>query len=139
MVQKKLSIAFIWHMHQPVYQESRNDYFLMPWVRLHAVKDYLDMLTAMDGYKKLKLNFSLVPILLTAMDKYGNADFHDLHSKLTVTPISELTDEDKFFIINNFFDANYANMILPHIRYADLYKKRYSSDEININDFSDDE
>ncbi len=126
-------------MHQPVYQESRNDYFLMPWVRLHAVKDYLGMLKIMDGYEKLKLNFSIVPILLTALDNYGNKGFHDLHSKLTVTPVEELSDEDKFFIINNFFDANYPNMILPNIRYADLYKKRYSSDEITINDFSDEE
>lgn len=139
MVQKKLSIAFIWHMHQPVYQESRNDFFLMPWVRLHAVKDYLDMLTVMDYYKKLKLNFSLVPILLSALENYGNNGFHDLHSKLTVTPVEKLSDDDKLFIINNFFDANFANMILPYIKYADLYKKRYSSDEIGINDFSDEE
>lgn len=138
-MQKKLSLAFIWHMHQPVYQESRNDYFLMPWVRLHAVKDYLGMLKLMDGFEKLRLNFSLVPILLTALDNYGNNGFHDLHSKLTITPIEELSDEDKLFIINNFFDANYPNMILPHIKYADLYKKRYSSDEITINDFSDEE
>ncbi len=126
-------------MHQPVYQESKNDYFLMPWVRLHAVKDYLGMLKLMDGYEKLKLNFSLVPILLTALDNYANNGFHDLHSKLTVTPIEELNDEDKFFIINNFFDANYQNMIYPHLKYADLYKKRYSSDEISINDFSAEE
>ena len=38
-----------------------------------------------------------------------------------------------------FFDANYANMILPHFKYSDLYKKRYSSDEICINNFSDEE
>lgn len=126
-------------MHQPVYQESKNDYFLMPWVRLHAVKDYLGMLKHMEGYDRLKLNFSLVPILLTALDNYGNNGFHDLHSKLTITPIEELSDEDKFFIINNFFDANYSNMILPHIKYADLYKKRYSSDEISVNDFSNEE
>ncbi len=139
MAQKKLSLAFVWHMHQPVYQESRNDYFLMPWVRLHGVKDYLDMLTMMDSFPRLKLNFSVVPILLTALEAYGNRELHDLHSKLTVTPVSELNDEDKLFILNNFFDANYTNMILPHIKYADLYKKRYSSDEIGINDFSDEE
>lgn len=139
MAQKKLSIAFVWHMHQPVYQESRNDYFLMPWVRLHAIKDYLYMLKVMDEYKKLKLNFSIVPILITALDNYGNKGFHDLHSKLTVTPIEQLTDDDKFFILNNFFDANYANMILPHSRYTELYKKRYSFEEIGINDFTDEE
>ena len=42
-MQKKLSIAFIWHMHQPVYKSDENGIFLMPWVRLRAVKDYLDM------------------------------------------------------------------------------------------------
>ena len=76
MAQKKLSIAFVWHMHQPVYQESRNDYFLMPWVRLHAIKDYLYMLKVMDNYKKLKLNFSIVPILLTALDNLGSILLH---------------------------------------------------------------
>ena len=35
---KKLSIAFYWHMHQPVYQLSPEGDYLMPWVRLHAVK-----------------------------------------------------------------------------------------------------
>ena len=139
MSPKKLSLAFVWHMHQPVYQESQNDYFLMPWVRLHAVKDYLNMLKHMEQYERLKMNFSLVPILLTALDNYGNKGFHDLHSKLTVTPVEELSDEDKLFIINNFFDANFSNMIFPHRKYADLYKKRYSSDEISIKDFTDEE
>ncbi len=139
MSRKKLSLAFIWHMHQPVYQESRDDYFLMPWVRLHAVKDYLDMLIIIRDFEKLKLNFSIVPILLTALEDYGNRGFHDLHSKLTITPIEQLTDEDKFFILNNFFDSNYVNMIIPHQKYQELYKKRYSSDEITISDFSDEE
>ena len=56
---KKLSIAFYWHMHQPVYQLSSDGDFLMPWVRLHAVKDYLDMVTILDGFKNIKLNFNL--------------------------------------------------------------------------------
>ena len=42
---KKLSIAFYWHMHQPVYQLTPDSDYIMPWTRLHAVKDYLDMLT----------------------------------------------------------------------------------------------
>ena len=34
---KKLSLAIYWHMHQPVYELEGT--YLMPWVRLHAVKD----------------------------------------------------------------------------------------------------
>ena len=61
---KKLSIAFYWHMHQPVYQLTPDGDYLMPWVRLHAVKDYLDMVEILSKFKKLKLNFNLVLVLL---------------------------------------------------------------------------
>ena len=51
---KKLSIAFYWHMHQPVYQLTPDGDYLMPWVRLHAVKDYLDMALWVNKFKNLK-------------------------------------------------------------------------------------
>ena len=50
---KKLSIAFYWHMHQPFYKLNSEGDYIMPWVRLHAIKDYLDMLLIVD---QIKLN-----------------------------------------------------------------------------------
>lgn len=138
-VGKKLSIAFYWHMHQPVYQLNPYGDYLMPWVRLHGVKDYLDMLLILNDFTKLKLNFNLVPVLLDALVDYGEKDCHDIHSRLTVTSISELTNDDKEFILNNFFDANYSSMIFPHEYYNELYQKRFAEDRANINDFSDQE
>ena len=55
---KKLSLAIYWHMHQPVYELEGT--YLMPWVRLHAVKDYLDMVLILEKFPKLKLNFNTV-------------------------------------------------------------------------------
>lgn len=136
---KKLSIAFYWHMHQPVYQLNSDGDYLMPWVRLHAVKDYLDMVLILNKFKKLKLNFNLVPVLLDALIEYGEKDYHDIHSRLTVTDISEFTDDDKEFVLNNFFDANYSTMIFPYENYNNLYQKRFSSDRANIQDFSSQE
>ena len=135
-VGKKLSIAFYWHMHQPVYQINPDEDYLMPWIRLHGVQDYLDMLLIMDNFKKLKLNFNLVPALLDSLIDYGEKDFHDIHSRLTVTDISELTNDDKEFILNNFFDVNYSSMIFPHEKYNNLYQKRFSEEKANINSFS---
>ena len=89
---KKLSIAFYWHMHQPVYQLTPRGDYLMPWVRLHAVKDYLDMVTIVDKFKNLKLNFNLVPVLLDALIDYGENGLHDIHSRITIT--KNLTDDD---------------------------------------------
>jgi alpha-amylase/alpha-mannosidase (GH57 family) len=133
---KKLSIAFYWHMHQPVYQLTPTGDYLMPWVRLHAVKDYLDMLLFVEKFKKLKLNFNLVPVLLDALIDYGENDMHDIHSRLTITDIEDLTDDDKEFIINNFFDANYHSMILPNPEYNRLFQKYQSAEEKDIDIFS---
>ena len=38
----KLSVAIIWHMHQPLYKDRLTGQYLMPWVRMHGIKDYLD-------------------------------------------------------------------------------------------------
>lgn len=138
-MQKKLSIAFIWHMHQPNYQAQPNGIRLMPWARLHAIKDYLDMLLFLDKFPNLKLNFNLVPVLIDAIEDYANNGAHDIHSRLTVTPIDDLSVDDKQYILNYFFDANYANLIAHHEYYSELYHKRYLKEEVNIEDFSDQE
>lgn len=133
---KKLSVAFIWHMHQPVYKSDRNGIYLMPWVRLRAIKDYLDMLLIMRKFPTLKLNFNLVPMLLSSLEDYAKNGAHDIYSRLTIMPVEDLSDDEKEFIINHFFDANYPNMIAPNAEYKKLYDKRFQSNDIGINDFS---
>ena len=137
--QKKLSIAFYWHMHQPEYRLSSDGDYLRAWVRLHAVKDYLDMIKIVDNFKNIKVNVNLVPVLLDALIDYGENEAHDLHSRLTVTPIEELNDEDKEFILNNFFDANYKTMIYPNSRYNKLFKKRQEMYTLDTDAFSNEE
>ncbi len=135
---KKLKLAFIWHFHQPLYQENFNSDFLMPWTRLHATKDYLDMLYRVDDYKNLRLNFNLSPVLVDSLLRYSQGA-HDIHSRLLISDVKELDYADKGFILNNFFDANYNHLILPRKHYTELYNKRYSKDNITINDFTDEE
>ncbi len=136
---KKLSIAFYWHMHQPVYQLTPTGDYLMPWTRLHAVKDYLDMLVILDKFKNIKLNFNLVPVLLDELIDYGENGMHDIHSRLTVTDVKDLNDDDKEFIINNFFDANYHSMILPHDEFNRLYQKAQQNASNDIDIFTEQE
>ncbi len=138
-MQKKLSIAFIWHMHQPNYQDRPGGIRLMPWARLHAIKDYLDMLLHLENFPKLKLNFNFVPSLLDTLEDYARNGAHDIHSKLTTTPIEDLNNDEKSYVLNYFFDANYNNLIAHHQYYSELYQKRFSKDEVSISDFSDSE
>ena len=132
---KKLSIAFYWHMHQPVYQLYTGGGYIMPWVRLHAVKDYLDMALWAEKFPNLKLNFNYVPALLDSLIDYSNGA-SDIHSRITATPDEHLRDEDKTFILNNFFDANYQNMIFPNEEYRRLYKIVQMEGTENVDIFS---
>ena len=116
-----LSVAFYWHMHQPVYE--LDGVFLMPWVRLHAVKDYLDMVTLLEKYPRLKLNIDVVPALLDELIQYAEQGFDDIHSSLSIRPIEELTRSEKEYILNNFFNAKYETMIYKYPTYRKLFKK----------------
>ena len=43
MSKKRLKLVLCWHMHQPWYREHLNGDYRLPWVYLHALKDYSDM------------------------------------------------------------------------------------------------
>lgn len=135
---KKLNLAFVWHFHQPLYQQNFSDDFLMPWVRLHASKDYYDMLWRIENFKKIKLNFNISPTLVSSVERYLNGA-HDIHSRLLVSELESLSEEDKQFILQHFFDANYSNMILKRQYYTSLYNKRYSKDNISTDAFTNQE
>ena len=131
---KKLSLAIYWHMHQPVYELEGT--YLMPWVRLHAVKDYLDMVLILEKFPKLKLNFNIVPALLDSIIDYTENGYHDIHSELSVSDTEFLTDEEKAFILNNFFSSKFETMIYRSETYKELYQKRFSKDVATLEDFS---
>ena len=40
---KKLYLSFLWHQHQPYYKNDSEGRYYMPWVYLHALKDYYEM------------------------------------------------------------------------------------------------
>ncbi|MBI4341931.1 MAG: glycoside hydrolase [Candidatus Omnitrophica bacterium] len=120
-----LYIAFVWHMHQPSYRDMATGVCHMPWVRLHATKDYLDMLTRLEQFPSLHQTFNLVPSLLDQLEAYlpphhRSDEFLDLSRK----PAAELSEPEQRFLLRWFFLANPERMIYPHPRYHDLLAKR---------------
>ena len=130
---KKLSLAIYWHMHQPVYEIEGT--YLMPWARLHAVKDYLDMVLVLEKFPKLKLNFDVVPALMDTVVDYTQGK-HDIHSELSVSDVYNMNEEEKAFILNNFFSSKFETMIYRSENYKNLYQKRFSKDTCNPDEFS---
>ena len=131
---KKLSLGIFWHMHQPVYELEGT--YLMPWVRLHAIKDYLDMVLFLERFPKLKLNFNLVPGLLDAIIDYGEKGYNDIHSELTVMDTDNLSDDEKSFILNNFFNTKFETIVCKNETYRNLYQKRFEKENFGIDDFN---
>lgn len=120
---KPLLVTFLWHMHQPYYKNVETNKFILPWVRLHAVKDYYDMVAILDKYPRIKQNFNLVPSLLLQLEEYlsGTTDhFMDL----TLKDASKLSEDERVFVLFNFFMANWETMVYPNARYSFLLKKR---------------
>lgn len=121
---KKLHLAFLWHQHQPMYKNPVNGIYELPWVRLHATKDYYDTAAILDEFPKIKSNFNLVPSLLFQLDEYAKGIARDKYLDLTLKLAEELTVDDKVFILHNFFMANWETMVNPYPRYLQLLEKR---------------
>lgn len=119
-----LRVAVIWHMHQPYYKDLASGRYLLPWVRLHATKDYYDMAAILDRFPGIRQTFNLVPSLLTQIDDYAAGNGRDSFLELSVKRADDLSEADREFILCNFFLANWENMVKPFSRYWELLHKR---------------
>ncbi len=117
-----VKVAILWHMHQPNYQEPHSRRMVLPWVRLHAIKDYLDMPLLAARHDRLKVTFNLVPALLDQLQLYVDGG-SDRHLDLSRRPAEQLDDDSRREILGSFFEGNPASMIEPYARYTELYRK----------------
>lgn len=124
-MERPLYIAFIWHMHQPFYKDPLTGSIPMPWVRLHGVKDYLNMAEQLKTFPKIRQTFNIVPSLIDQIEDYTLDKLPDeKFLNISLKPAKDLEAEEKRFIILNFFMANWGNMISPLPRFYDLLLKR---------------
>ena len=63
-----VDLVFLWHHHQPDYRSPRDGRSELPWVRLHASKDYLDMVERLRRFPRVRATFNFVPSLLDQLD-----------------------------------------------------------------------
>ncbi len=117
-----IKVAILWHMHQPNYQEPQSDRMVLPWVRLHAIKDYLDMPLLAAGHESVRVTFNLVPALLDQLQLYVDGG-SDRHLELSRMPAEQMSEELRSELLGSMFAGNPPTMIEPYPRYAELYRK----------------
>src|SRR5262249_45754752 len=117
-------VAILWHMHQPYYEDLVTHEHILPWVRLHALKDYYGMVALLREFPAIRMTFNLVPALLVQLEAFAADRAVDRYLELSVKPADALTDADVDFMLENFFHAQRAHMIDAHPRYGELLVRR---------------
>ena len=129
-----INLIFLWHFHQPYYKDNFTGEMLMPWTRLHATKDYYFMGALLKNYPKIHATFNYSPSLLRQLEDYTVNYKVLLKSEeflsRTAQKISELSPEDKLFIIEKFFPAcsSSNNFIEKSGRFKQLYYRLKTAD-----------
>ncbi len=89
-----VDLLFLWHHHQPDYRHPRDGRALLPWVRLHATKDYLDMARRLERHPGVRAVFNFVPALLDQLEAAA-ADAPDALFDLLRRPVADLAPEQR--------------------------------------------
>lgn len=119
-----LKLAFLWHQHQPYYKNTADGSYLLPWVRLHALKDYYGMVRILREFPRIRQNFNLVPSLLIQLEDYANDQAREAMLELSLTSATDLKEQDKGYLLRYFFYANKENLIARFPHYLELLEKR---------------
>lgn len=121
----QIDVCFVWHMHQPFYKDLVRGEYKLPWTRLHGLKDYYGMVQLLAEFPKVHQTFNLVPSMLVQLDEYASGQADDPFLRLALKPAESLTDADRQFLLQYYFQANVDRLIFRYARYAELYHNRH--------------
>ncbi len=117
-----LYVAFVWHMHQPSYHDPESNELVLPWVRLHATKDYLHMVDVLEDFPEVHATFNIVPSMVEQLQGYVAGTLVDRAWEASLR--YPLTSEDKKYIDSLFYSVNRDKLIRAYPRYEQLLHVR---------------
>lgn len=122
----ELDLVLLWHMHQPDYRDAGSGRYLLPWVYLHALKDYTDMAAHMERHPGVHATFDFVPVLLEQLDDYvAQLDVgrirDPLLALLQVPDLDRITTHERALILDSCFHGNHETMLQPYPHYRRLH------------------
>jgi len=119
-----VQVAVLWHMHQPSYRDPLDGTFVLPWVRLHALKDYWGMVAILSETPQVRVTFNLVPSLLDQLDAYVSGEAREAELRLGLFPADRLDESEKVYLLRAAFMAHPENLIGRFPRFAELLALR---------------
>lgn len=122
----ELDLVFLWHMHQPDYRAPEDGDYALPWVYLHALKDYSDMAAHLERHPNIRAVVNFVPVLLDQIEDYvlqlSSGRLRDPLLRLLAHPDPEvLTLAERRYALEACFRSNQSLMIDPFPAYKRLH------------------
>ncbi len=118
-----LRVVVLWHQHQPFYKDLVTGEYRLPWVRLHALKDYYGMVKLLEEFPGVHQTFNLVPSLITQIQDYVAGAAQDPFLSVAARPAKDLTPGERRFALQYLFQANAEHLIGRYPRYAELWDR----------------
>ncbi|GKS68515.1 alpha-amylase/alpha-mannosidase, GH57 family [Nitrosomonas sp. PY1] len=136
---KKLNLVFLWHMHQPDYRDHATQEFVLPWVYLHAIKDYTDMAYHLETHPQVKAVVNFVPILLDQLDDFAQQFStgkmrNPLLKQLSNPRLEDISIQERIYLLDSCFLSNHENMLKPYPSYRRLYEFSQAFSKYNDNE-----
>ncbi|HMV20630.1 MAG: glycoside hydrolase [Betaproteobacteria bacterium] len=118
-------VAFLWHMHQPDYRHPESGEFVLPWVLLHAIKDYADMAGHLERHPAIRCTVNFVPVLLDQIedyaDQFASRTWRDpLLAVAACREPDRLSREDRDWLLDMAFRCHAPTMLEPFAPYRRL-------------------
>jgi alpha-amylase/alpha-mannosidase (GH57 family) len=120
----RVRLAFLWHMHQPLYRDPETGEFLLPWVRLHATRAYSDMAFMLERHPGVRCTVNFTPVLLEQLAASASGEAKDRFQDLSARPAADLGPDERQSILRSFFMIDWETCIRPLPRYWELLQKR---------------
>jgi alpha-amylase/alpha-mannosidase (GH57 family) len=93
-------------MHQPQYRDPVSKRYLLPWTRLHALKDYWGMVKVLEEFPGVHATFNFVPLLAEQIEEYASGKFREPWFEAAFAPAAALGAEQKREVIDRAFQMN---------------------------------
>src|SRR6266850_2057310 len=119
---KPVHLVVLWHMHQPQYRDPESSRYVLPWTRLHALKDYWGIVDMMREFPKFHATFNVVPALGLQLEEYASGNFNEPWFSLAFKNADELTREDKAEILARAFQVNLERLMSRWPRFVELHE-----------------
>lgn len=116
-------LMLLWHQHQPFYKDLVEDRYTMPWVRLHALKDYFGMAAELRAFPHVHVTINLVPSLIAQLQDYAAGTAHEESFDLAFKPVVDLTEPERERLLHDAFQLNHENLLYRYPRFRELYEK----------------